>query len=158
MAPKSTWLFVLLSCAACTQVLGEIIMRPSCATGWFYHNSNCYGYFRKSRNWHEAELECQSHGNGAHLASVLSAKEASTIAGYIAGYQKVKSVWIGLHDPQKRQQWKWIDGAMYLYRTWSGKFARGDKYCAEMNYHNNFLSWTSNDCSKRQHFLCKYRP
>ncbi|XP_055982405.1 regenerating islet-derived protein 4 [Sorex fumeus] len=158
MASKSTWLLVVLSCIACTEVLGEIIMRPSCATGWFYYNSNCYGYFRKSRNWYDAELECQSHGNGAHLASVLSTKEASVIAGYIRGYQKVKSVWIGLHDPQKKQQWKWIDGAMYLFKTWSGKSARGNKYCAEMSYHNNFLNWTSNDCNKRQHFICKYRP
>lgn len=47
------------------------------------------------------QLECQSHGNGAHLASVLNTKEANTIAEYISGYQKNKPVWIGLHDPQK---------------------------------------------------------
>lgn len=158
MASKSIQLFLLLSCAAYTAVLGEIIMRPSCTTGWFYHNSNCYGYFRKPRSWFDAELECQSHGNGAHLASVLSTKEANAIAEYITGYQKNKPVWIGLHDPEKRHQWKWIDGAVYLYRTWSNKSVGGNKYCAEMSYRNNFLSWNNNDCNKPQHFLCKYRP
>ena len=35
------------------------------------------------------------------MASVLSLKEASTIAKYIGAYQRNKPVWIGLHDPQK---------------------------------------------------------
>ncbi|EAW56713.1 regenerating family member 4 [Homo sapiens] len=158
MASRSMRLLLLLSCLAKTGVLGDIIMRPSCAPGWFYHKSNCYGYFRKLRNWSDAELECQSYGNGAHLASILSLKEASTIAEYISGYQRSQPIWIGLHDPQKRQQWQWIDGAMYLYRSWSGKSMGGNKHCAEMSSNNNFLTWSSNECNKRQHFLCKYRP
>uniref|UniRef100_A0A8C3VR01 Rerating family member 4 n=1 Tax=Catagonus wagneri TaxID=51154 RepID=A0A8C3VR01_9CETA len=101
MASKRTYLLLLLSCAASTEVLSAIFLRPSCATGWFYHKSYCYGYFRKLRNWSDAELECQSYGNGAHLASILNLKEANTIAKYIGGYQRNKPVWIGLHDPQK---------------------------------------------------------
>lgn len=34
----------------------DIIMRPSCATGWFYYKSNCYGYFRKLRSWSDSEV------------------------------------------------------------------------------------------------------
>ncbi|XP_037670886.1 regenerating islet-derived protein 4 [Choloepus didactylus] len=159
MASKSRWLLLLLTCAASTEVLGGILMRPSCATGWFYHKSNCYGYFRKLRNWSEAELECQSYGNGAHLASILNPKEARAIAEYISGYQRNQPVWIGLHDPLKKQQWQWIDGALYLYRTWSGRSLDGSKQpCAEMSYRNSFLAWNSNQCNKRQHFLCKYQP
>ncbi|KAM6216673.1 regenerating islet-derived protein 4 [Rhynchocyon petersi] len=158
MACKATWVVLLLSCAASTQVLADIIMRPSCATGWFYYKSNCYGYFRKLRNWSQAELECQSQGNGAHLASVLNLKEAHAIAKFISGYQITKPVWIGLHDPQKRQKWQWIDGASYLYQTWTGRSVGGNKYCAEMSYRHNFLTWNSNECNKLQHFLCKYRP
>ncbi|XP_029804894.1 regenerating islet-derived protein 4 [Suricata suricatta] len=101
MAPQSLWLLLLLSCAVSTEVLGDIIMRPSCAAGWFYYKSNCYGYFRKLRTWFQAEFECQSYRHGAHLASLQNAKEASIIANYISDYQKTKSVWIGLHDPQK---------------------------------------------------------
>uniref|UniRef100_A0A671FUF7 Rerating family member 4 n=1 Tax=Rhinolophus ferrumequinum TaxID=59479 RepID=A0A671FUF7_RHIFE len=101
MASRSVPLLLLLSCIVSTDVLGVILMRPSCATGWFYYKSNCYGYFRKLRNWSDAELECQSFGNGAHLASVLNLKEANIIAEYIGGYQRTLPVWIGLHDPQK---------------------------------------------------------
>lgn len=158
MSSKSLWLLLLVSCTAGPGVLGEILMRPSCATGWFYHKSHCYGYFRKLRNWSDAELECQSFGNGAHLASILNSKEATAVAEYIQGYQRNLPVWIGLHDPQKRQQWRWIDGAMYLFRTWSGRSLAANKHCAEMNASNNFLTWNSNECNKLQHFLCKYRP
>lgn len=28
----------------------------SCAAGWFYHGSSCYGYFRKPRSWSDAEV------------------------------------------------------------------------------------------------------
>uniref|UniRef100_A0A8C9QMT5 C-type lectin domain-containing protein n=1 Tax=Spermophilus dauricus TaxID=99837 RepID=A0A8C9QMT5_SPEDA len=100
------------------------------------------------------QLECQSYGNGAHLASILNLKEASVIAEYISGYQRTQPVWIGLHDPQKKQQWQWIDGASYLYRPWSGRSLGGNKHCTEMD----FVTWNKNECSKRQHFLCKYRP
>uniref|UniRef100_A0A8C9IKD9 Rerating family member 4 n=1 Tax=Piliocolobus tephrosceles TaxID=591936 RepID=A0A8C9IKD9_9PRIM len=96
MASRSMRLLLLLSCLAKIGVSGDIIVRPSCAPGWFYHKSNCYGYCRKLRNWSDAELE-----KGAHLASILNVKEASTIAEYISGYQRSQPVWIGLHDPQK---------------------------------------------------------
>ncbi|KAL2771942.1 regenerating islet-derived protein 4 isoform 1 precursor [Daubentonia madagascariensis] len=158
MASKIMRLLLLLTCVANPEVLGDIVMRPSCANGWFYHRSNCYGYFWKLRNWTDAELECQSYENGAHLASILNLKEASVIAEYISGYQRNQPVWIGLHDPQKRQQWQWMDGATYLYRSWSGKPTGGNKYCAELSSSNNFLTWSNNECNKRQHFLCEYRP
>ncbi|ELR56721.1 PREDICTED: regenerating islet-derived protein 4 [Bison bison bison] len=158
MALKSMWLVFLMSCVISTEVLDATIVRPSCATGWFYHGPYCYGYFRKLRNWSEAELECQSYGNGAHLASVLNLKEASTIAKYIRAYQRNKPVWIGLHDPQKKHHWQWVDGAVYIYRSLSGKSVGENKYCAVMNAKTNFLTWTSKECDERQHFLCKYRP
>ncbi|XP_016078816.1 PREDICTED: regenerating islet-derived protein 4 [Miniopterus natalensis] len=155
MAFKSVWLLLLV---ASTEVLGDIILRPSCATGWFYHKSNCYGYFRKLRNWSDAELECQSFG--AHLASIQNLKEAKAISEYISGYQKNLPVWIGLHDPQKRQQWQWIDGTLYLFKTWASKSRSmaANKHCAEMNANSDFLTWDSKECHKVQHFLCKYRP
>lgn len=158
MASKSVWLLLLLSCVASPGVLGDIILRPSCVSGWFYYKSHCYGYFRKLGNWSNAELECQSYGDGSHLASVLNQKEISVIAEYISGYQRNQPVWIGLHDPHKRQQWEWIDGSTYLYKSWSARATNGDGHCAELNPRSKFLSWSENQCDKRQHFLCKYRP
>lgn len=47
------------------------------------------------------QFECQSYGNGAHLASLQSTDEATMVAKYITGYQRNQPVWIGLHDPEK---------------------------------------------------------
>lgn len=158
MASGSMWLLLLLSCAASTEVVGGNILRPSCASGWFYNRASCYGYFRKLRSWSDAELECQSYGNGTHLVSILNAKEASVIAKYIRGFQRNQPVWIGLRDLQKNQEWQWIDGTTYVNGSWAGHPQGGNKHCAEVNHRNNFLTWSSNECSLRQHFLCKYQP
>ncbi|KAM9241799.1 regenerating islet-derived protein 4 [Dugong dugon] len=96
----------------------DIIMRPSSATGCFYHRSNCFGYFQKLKSWSDAEVRNLTH----------------------------------------RQQWQWIDGALYLYRTWSGKSMCWNKHYAEMSSNHNFLPWNNNECNTCQHFLCKHRP
>uniref|UniRef100_A0A8I3WLX8 Rerating family member 4 n=1 Tax=Callithrix jacchus TaxID=9483 RepID=A0A8I3WLX8_CALJA len=56
MASRGMQLLLLLSCLPNTGVLSDVIMRPSCATGWFYHRANCYGYFRKLMSWSDAEV------------------------------------------------------------------------------------------------------
>ncbi|XP_042541431.1 regenerating islet-derived protein 4 [Dipodomys spectabilis] len=157
MACKSMRLLFLLSCVASPEVLGDIL-RPSCASGWFYYNSSCYGYFRKLRNWFDAEHECQSYGNRSHLASVLSWREAGIMAKAIAGYQRIQPVWIGLHDPHQRQQWQWTDGAAYEYSAWKGRAEDGGGPCVEASPRHNFLTWNLNVCSQHHHFLCKYHP
>lgn len=156
MASKGVRLLLLLSWVAGPEVLSDIL-RPSCAPGWFYYRSHCYGYFRKLRNWSHAELECQSYGNGSHLASVLNQKEASVISKYITGYQRNLPVWIGLHDPQKKQLWQWTDGSTNLYRRWNPRTKSEARHCAEMNPKDKFLTWNKNGCANRQHFLCKYK-
>ncbi|XP_062049500.1 regenerating islet-derived protein 4 isoform X2 [Lepus europaeus] len=106
----------------------------------------------------DGRLECQSYGNGTHLASILNAKEASVIAKYISGFQRNQPVWIGLRDLQKNQRWQWIDGTTYVNGSWAGQPQGENKHCAEVNHRNRFLTWNSNECSLRQHFLCKYQP
>ncbi|XP_058516894.1 regenerating islet-derived protein 4 [Ochotona princeps] len=155
MASRSMWLLLLLSWVASTEVLGGI---SNCAAGWFYHGSSCYGYFRKSRSWSDAELDCQSYGNGTHLASILNEKEFRIIAKYIRGYQRNQPVWIGLRDLQKKQYWQWIDGATYTNRLRSSPSVDGNKHCAQLSHTDNFLTWSSNECNLRQHFLCKSQP
>ncbi|XP_021487988.1 regenerating islet-derived protein 4 [Meriones unguiculatus] len=157
MSPKCVRLLFLLSCVAGPEVLSDIL-RPSCSSGWFYYRSHCYGYFRKLGTWPDAELECQLHGNGSHLASVTNQKEARVISKYITWYQRNVPVWIGLHDPQKKQLWQWIDGSTHQYRPWSSKTKSKARHCAELNPKEKFLTWNKNGCNTRQHFLCKYRP
>ena len=37
----------------------------------------------------------------------------------------------------QRQKWQWIDGALYIYQTWSGKSVGKNKYCVEINAKNS---------------------
>lgn len=157
MAPKCVWLFLLLSFVTGPEVMSAV-WRPSCAPGWFYYSSHCYGYFRKMGNWSQAEEECQKYGSESHLATVSNLREARVIAKYILGYQRNLPVWIGLHDPQKKQLWQWIDGAMDLYSPWSYRTKSDARHCAALNPKDRFLSWNKIGCNERQHFLCKYRP
>ncbi|XP_003479324.1 regenerating islet-derived protein 4 [Cavia porcellus] len=157
MASKGWCFFLLLSWVARPKAHGDI-WRPSCAPGWFYYKSNCYGYFWRPRTWFDAEIECQSYGYGTHLASVLSHKEASVISKYISGYQRNQPVWIGLHDPQQKELWQWLDGTPYLKGFLNNGTSGEHKHCAEMSYKKKFLAWNKNDCNKLQHFLCKYQP
>ncbi|XP_057650235.1 regenerating islet-derived protein 4 [Chionomys nivalis] len=157
MAPKCVCLLLLLSFVTVPEVMSAV-WRPSCAAGWFYYSSHCYGYFRKMGNWSQAEEECQKYGSNSHLATVSNLKEARIIAKYILGYQRNLPVWIGLHDPQKKQSWQWIDGSIDRYIPWNYRTKSEARHCASLNPKDSFLSWNKIGCSERQHFLCKYMP
>ncbi|XP_017175186.1 regenerating islet-derived protein 4 isoform X1 [Mus musculus] len=64
MASKGVRLLLLLSWVAGPEVLSDIL-RPSCAPGWFYYRSHCYGYFRKLRNWSHAEKQLWQWTDGS---------------------------------------------------------------------------------------------
>ncbi|XP_043943075.1 regenerating islet-derived protein 4-like, partial [Protopterus annectens] len=141
--------------------LSDLVLRSSCPPGWFYYKSNCYGYFRFSLSWSDAEFECQSYGHGAHLASILDESELSVIASHISAYQKKDTAWIGLHDPEQNGRWKWIDGSMYNYRVWgTGQpdNLKGNEHCVEIRPQESFKKWNDVNCDHQCHFVCKYKP
>lgn len=53
---SGAWLLLPSPLVIAFRLGADIIMRPSCATGWFYYKPNCYGYFRKLRSWSDAEV------------------------------------------------------------------------------------------------------
>ncbi|XP_042332354.1 regenerating islet-derived protein 4-like [Sceloporus undulatus] len=130
----------------------------SCARGWLQNQGNCYAYFDTKMTWSEAEIECQSYGRGAHLASVLSKAESALIAQHISAYQRQKShVWIGLNDPLQTDKWKWSDESVYNYEAWaSGEPNGSNEFCTELNQYTNFREWNDRNCLSRQAYICKY--
>ncbi|XP_060137251.1 regenerating islet-derived protein 4-like [Zootoca vivipara] len=117
----------------------------TCAREWLKYQGNCYGYFETQMTWHEAEIECQSYGRGAHLASLLTQAETLVVANHIAAYQTdISNVWIGLHDIRHNGRWRWTDESTYNYKAWmpgapnnSGK----DEYCVEAFCERGSRSW-----------------
>nr|XP_008113585.1 PREDICTED: C-type lectin BpLec [Anolis carolinensis] len=135
----------------------------SCPNDWTEDpvQGNCYAYFDNKLTWREAEMECQSYGSKAHLASILSAEETDFIAKHISTYQhETSSVWMGLYDPRQTGKWNWSDGSIYNYMAWARgqpDFLHGPEYCVELNLFTGFKQWNNNNCKKMNTYICKIK-
>ncbi|XP_026581859.1 regenerating islet-derived protein 4-like, partial [Pseudonaja textilis] len=70
----------------------------SCPNRWFLFEQNCYGFFETKLSWNDAETECTSFGNKAHLASILTKREMDTISSsLLTNYAESFRVWIGMY-------------------------------------------------------------
>ncbi|XP_053216781.1 C-type lectin-like [Podarcis raffonei] len=127
-----------------------------CSRGWLRALGNCYAYFDSPKSWSEAEIACQSHGRGTHLASILTEQESALVAKYISSKQKRKyNVWIGLYDPYENRDWKWLDDSIFNYSNWNGwepNNSGGKEYCVELKRSTGFRKWNDKPC----HHLCTY--
>uniref|UniRef100_A0A8C3SE80 C-type lectin domain-containing protein n=1 Tax=Chelydra serpentina TaxID=8475 RepID=A0A8C3SE80_CHESE len=81
--------------------LGAGIGATSCLPEWLLYQGHCYGFFADKTSWSDAEVQCQYHRKGAHLASIITGAEGDTVARYITESGSKDPVWIGLHDPRQ---------------------------------------------------------
>ncbi|XP_020668404.3 C-type lectin-like [Pogona vitticeps] len=148
-------------------LLGIIFSNPflgaeaaSCARDWMQNQGNCYAYFDDPMTWQEAEIECQSYGRGAHLASVLTEAETVLVAEHISTYQKQPlNVWIGLRDVRQNRRWRWADESVYNYKAWMKGEPNNDdnnEFCVELTGSTRLRQWNDTKCSKRNAYICKY--
>ncbi|XP_066483837.1 C-type lectin-like [Tiliqua scincoides] len=132
----------------------------SCDRDWLENQGNCYAYFDEEVSWAEAEIECQSYGHGAHLASVLTEAESYLLSRYIANYPNVqRNVWIGLRDIRQNRKWKWADGSVYNYKTWKENEPNNlnnSEYCVELTRPSKFREWNDAPCQQLNTYVCKY--
>ncbi|NXJ05726.1 REG4 protein, partial [Odontophorus gujanensis] len=153
----------------------------NCPEGWSYYKLSCFRYFRQHRTWEEAEEHCQNSYTGAHLAWVEEPKEAATLSLVISYYQRTQPVWLGLHYlrqvrgwgahgaggsgavlltlcPAQSRDWRWSHGVKYDdLRTVPGNGAQGGS-CALLTRSSSFTVWSSADCDRQHHFICKFTP
>nr|XP_016850890.1 PREDICTED: C-type lectin Cal-like isoform X2 [Anolis carolinensis] len=132
----------------------------TCAREWLQNQGNCYAYFDNKLTWQEAEIECQSYGRGAHLASVLTKAETLLVAEHISTYQQEPSnVWIGLHVARQSRKWRWADESVFNYNAWMPN--QPDNYfnsehCVELRLSTGFKQWNDIQCSTRNAYICKH--
>ncbi|XP_029472021.1 regenerating islet-derived protein 4-like [Rhinatrema bivittatum] len=161
MVPFTSFILFFLGCLIGLPLVEGTSVRSSCPPGWFFYRSHCYGYIRQKKPWAEAEFECHSYGHGAHLTSILDDAEASIVASSISAYQTKIGVWVGLHDPEKNQRWKWNDGSLYNYKAWKKRESINSEkggHCVVLTSGSGFKKWKGSACDAGKHFLCKYKP
>ncbi|XP_065408069.1 C-type lectin BpLec-like [Chrysemys picta bellii] len=138
--------------------LGRGIRTTSCRRGWLHYNYQCYRFFPEKKTWSEAEVQCQHHRRGSHLASILTEAEGNMVANYITRSGSKDYVWIGLHDPEKDRTWTWTDGSLYRYKAWIAGEPRdlNNEYCTELLKYRGFKEWNNVSCASKNAFICKY--
>uniref|UniRef100_A0A0B8RS02 C-type lectin 7 n=1 Tax=Philothamnus irregularis TaxID=1899461 RepID=A0A0B8RS02_9SAUR len=148
--------------------LGILITNPflgakaaSCPREWLQKQGNCYGYFDQRLSWDDAELECQSHGPGCHLASILSFQESSLVSAYVKEKQGSSAhVWMGLRDITGKRRWRWADESTYNYKAWVAHQPDNFKqieHCVELTNYSGFKLWNDNVCGNLNAYICKYQ-
>ncbi|NXJ84772.1 REG4 protein, partial [Trogon melanurus] len=127
-----------------------------CPEGWYYYKLNCFKYFSQHQSWDEAERQCQASHTGAHLAWVEEPQEAATLRRVISYYQKVQSVWLGLHYGHESQSWQWVSGDKYRISSGlAGNSARGGT-CGVLSHLSGFTLWSSTNCAQQHPYICKF--
>ncbi|XP_065279814.1 regenerating islet-derived protein 4-like [Emys orbicularis] len=157
MGPVAYFGLSLLGCLIFNPSL-EGIGATSCRSGWMHYQQHCYGLFPEKVSWTDAEMECQHHRKGAHLATILTPAEGNMVARYISKSGFTDDVWIGLHDPNLNGHWMWTEGSRYRYKAWNAEEPNNtyEEYCVELVNHSDFKKWNDRKCEKENAYLCKY--
>ncbi|NWR64957.1 REG4 protein, partial [Bucorvus abyssinicus] len=130
-----------------------------CPQGWYYYKLSCFKYFSKFQNWDEAERQCQSSHDGAHLAWVEEPREAAILRKVVSYYQRVQPIWLGLRYGQESRAWQWTSGDKYSVSRsgLAGNGAQGGT-CGMLTHLSSFTVWSSADCAQRHPYICKFTP
>ncbi|CAI5786636.1 Hypothetical predicted protein [Podarcis lilfordi] len=132
-----------------------------CPKKWMFFGGSCYALFENPLSWNDAEADCQTQKQGAHLASILDDHEMKTIAAYIRfNQEKNSAVWIGLfaHKASEISKWQWVDMSPLPYTAWAPGEPSGTggvEKCAELKT-NDYLQWNDRDCETALSYLCRY--
>ncbi|XP_038667666.1 lectin-like [Scyliorhinus canicula] len=120
----------------------------------------CYKFVSSQMTWADAELYCQSLGQGSHLASVHW-KEQNEFLGNLITEAKgqILGTWIGLSDIYKEGTFFWTDGSSADFTSWSTR--QPDNYnstedCAALGYHN-LNAWNDAPCNIKYYSICSYK-
>ncbi|XP_075780848.1 C-type lectin BfL-2-like [Pelodiscus sinensis] len=139
---------------------GSGIKATACSRDWFRYRDHCFKFFSEEVTWSAAEVECQRHHPGAHLASILGDTERNIVADYVTKSTPKNHVWIGLHNPNKDKTWVWTDGSVYCYNAWNDGEPNNSgsrEYCVEMWTSTGYKKWNDVFCDMKRPYLCKYR-
>ncbi|XP_075785236.1 lectin-like isoform X1 [Pelodiscus sinensis] len=160
MDPRTALCLLLMCIAPGAYSQGNCLCaRGFCDEGWVQYKDSCYKAVMKGAKWTDAEMECQSQGKFAHLASIHSAEENDFIfllMGKLQDYTKGQAYWIGGHDTFKEGSFVWTDGSEFDFQNYGPSQPSGENYLGSWSVQKGHITWNDfvNDASFP--FVCKY--
>ena len=109
-----------------------------------------YSYLENNqciRSWAQARAQCTGLGDGADLASLLSAEVISEYLGLFSSLITKSAYWIGLNDKDTEGTYVWTKGESFSYQHWDlwEPYAWGGDCAVALK---NTGKWEMNDCNK----------
>ncbi|XP_075780692.1 C-type lectin lectoxin-Thr1-like [Pelodiscus sinensis] len=139
---------------------GSGIKATGCLNGWLHYRDHCLKFFPEQVTWSAAEVQCQQHQPGAHLASIVNEAERDIVVEYLSISGSKDYVWIGLHDPNKDRTWVWTDGSLFGYSAWKPgepHNLNNNEFCVELLVTTGYKNWNDVSCTSKNAYVCKYR-
>lgn len=111
---------------------------------------HCYMLFNQSQNWDAAVAECETVGDGVHLATVTGDSE-NAVLNNLAGTE----VWIGGTDMDVEMTFEWITGETFDFTNWRGGEPNGgDEDCIVFQGQLNGV-WDDRPCGNGHPIVCE---
>ena len=108
-----------------------------------------YTFHYDKKKQHEARHDCLRRGGV--LTSILSQEENDLLQRVIDG-----EFFIGLHDTEKENTWKWYDNEPFEYSNWAvgepNDWGNGED-CVTLRLNGE---WNDLHCNQERYYLCKY--
>ncbi|NXI69164.1 REG4 protein, partial [Anseranas semipalmata] len=127
-----------------------------CPVGWSYYKLSCFRYFRQLLSWQDAEVSPMGRTAGCPPAQGVPGAGAPALPR-VSPQTHCQSSHSGAHLAWS-QGWQWTNGDEYDDSSkLPGNGAQGGD-CALLTQTSSFSTWSSSDCTRLHHFVCKFTP
>ncbi|XP_070540818.1 uncharacterized protein [Ptychodera flava] len=136
-----------------------VCKRPECPSGWKRHtNSNCYKLFTAKKSWFDAQTRCQSLDGGADLAAITDQSLQDFINNEFINNGGT-SVWIGVHDQDSENEFKYTTGEPATYFAWQVNQPNDDIMTEDQDcvaaFRSNNGRWEDKNCDDEYQYICE---
>lgn len=123
----------------------------------FAYGEECFELVRGHKSWVDAELECRR--KGGHLIDIADSNEQRVVYQVVNTYYHY-SVWIGLHDIHKEENFEWTSGKAVVYTNWypgrKDPDRHGEEDCVAMGMDKYTGRWEDRPCAEMRGFVCQF--
>ena len=126
----------------------------ACPDGWSKIGTwSCFKRLFARMTWHFSLSNCESMGEGASLARILSLEEQKELGLILLNEEEA---WIGLSDMNDEGYYVWADGSPLIYVNWNSSevetssYLQREKDCVAATK----KAWQSISCSEMKPSLC----